>query len=123
MDFKIELVPINVSDVDGAVQFYGEKVGWNIDFDETPMEGLRFVQVTPQGSACSFCFGTGLDMLPEGQTQRVQIVVADAEAARDYLRERGIECTDVKDLAWGRFVEFSDPDGNQWSLQQLPQRP
>lgn len=122
MDFRIELVPISVSDVDAAVEFYGEKVGWNVDFDETPMEGLRFVQVTPQGSACSFCFGTGLEMLPEGQAQHVQIVVADADAAHGYLSDRGIECSDVKDLAWGRFVDFSYPDGNQWTLQQLPKR-
>ncbi|MEO7267763.1 MAG: VOC family protein [Knoellia sp.] len=122
MDFKIELVPISVSDVDAAVEFYGEKVGWTVDHDQTPMEGLRFVQVTPQGSACSFCFGNGLDMLPAGQTQHIQIVVASADAAHDYLRERGIECSDVKDLAWGRFVDFSDPDGNQWTLQQLPER-
>ncbi|MFC7486235.1 VOC family protein [Knoellia sp. CPCC 206453] len=122
MDFKIELVPISVSDVDAAVQFYGDKVGWTVDHDQTPMDGLRFVQVTPPGSACSFCFGTGLDMLPTGQTQHIQIVVADADAACDYLRDRDVECTDVKDLAWGRFVDFSDPDGNQWTLQQLPDR-
>lgn len=122
MDFRIELVPLSVSDVDAAVDFYGQKVGWTVDFDRTPMEGLRFVQVTPQGSACSFCFGTGLNMLPEGQTQHLQIVVADAEAALNYLRERGVECSDVKDLAWGRFVDFNDPDGNQWTLQQLPER-
>lgn len=122
MDFRIELVPINVSDVDAAVTFYGEKVGWTVDFDQTPMEGLRFVQVTPQGSACSFCFGMGLNMLPEGQSLHVQIVVDDADAARDYLGERGVECSEVTDLAWGRFVDFSDPDGNQWTLQQLPAR-
>lgn len=122
MDFRIELVPLSVSDVDAAVDFYGQKVGWTVDFDRTPMEGLRFVQVTPQGSACSFCFGTGLNMLPEGQTQHLQIVVAEADAALNYLRERGVECSDVKDLAWGRFVDFNDPDGNQWTLQQLPER-
>jgi predicted enzyme related to lactoylglutathione lyase len=122
MDFRIELIPINVSDVDRAREFYGEKVGWNIDHDQTPVEGLRFVQVTPPGSAASFCFGTNLQMLPEGQTQHIQIVVDDADAAHDYLVERGVEATDVEELAWGRFTHFSDPDGNQWSLQQLPQR-
>lgn len=122
MDFRIELVPLTVSDVDLAVEFYGEKVGWNVDVDQTPMDGLRFVQVTPPGSACSFCFGTGLEMLPEGQKQLIQIVIEDADAARDYLRERGVECSEVKELAWGRFVEFSDPDGNRWNLQQPPQR-
>lgn len=80
------------------------------------------MQVTPPGSACSFCFGTGLEMLPEGQTQLIQVVVDDADAARNYLHERDIECSDVKDLAWGRFVDFSDPDGNRWTLQQLPPR-
>ena len=120
MDFKIELIPLNVSDVDRAVEFYGTTVGWTVDHDQTPTEGLRFVQVTPPGSAASFCFGTGLQMFPEGQTQHIQIVVADADAAHAYLSERGVESTDVEDLAWGRFVRFSDPDGNEWSLQQLP---
>lgn len=115
-------MPINVADVDGAVEFYGKKVGWTIDHDQTPMEGLRFVQVTPPGSACSFCLGTGLDMLPAGQTQHVQVVVDDAEAARDHLRGRGVECSDEKDLVWGRFVDVRDADGNQWMLQQLPPR-
>ena len=122
MDFRIELIPLTVSDVDRAVEFYGQTVGWNVDFDSTPTDGLRFVQVTPPGSACSFCFGTGLEMLPEGQTQLIQVVVDDADAARDYLHGRGVECSDVKDLAWGRFVDFSDPDGNRWTLQQRPPR-
>lgn len=119
MDFKIELIPIAVSDVDRSVDFYGGKVGWNVDHDVTVNPELRFVQVTPQGSACSFCFGVGLDMMPEGSSQFIQIVVADADAAHAYLVERGVECSEVQDLAWGRFVQFSDPDGNRWAFQQI----
>ncbi len=121
MDFKIELIPIGVSDVDRAKDFYAQ-LGWVAEQDGSPSEGLRFVQITPPGSACSFCFGTGLGMLPDGQTQYIQVVVADADAARTHLLERGIDCTDVEQLAWGRFVNFSDPDGNRWVLQELPQR-
>jgi len=119
MDWKIELIPIAVSDVDRAVKFYGDQVGWNIDFDHVVHEGLRFVQVTPPGSACSFCFGIGLEMMPEGSSQFIQVVVADADEARAHLVERGVECTEVQDLAWGRFVHFTDPDGNRWALQQI----
>ena len=119
MDFKIELIPIAVSDVDSSVEFYGDQLGWNVDHDVTVHPGLRFVQVTPQGSACSFCFGLGLDMMPEGSSQYIQIVVTDAEAARAYLVNRGVECSEVQDLAWGRFVHFSDPDGNRWAFQQI----
>jgi predicted enzyme related to lactoylglutathione lyase len=122
MDWKIELVPLAVTDVDRAVAFYGEQVGWNVDHDQTPYDGLRFVQVTPPGSACSICFGIGLEMLPEGQTQMIQIVVASADEARDHLRGRGVECSDVDEQPWGRFVTFADPDGNRWALQQLPER-
>jgi predicted enzyme related to lactoylglutathione lyase len=122
MDWKIELIPINVSDVDKAVEFYGKSVGWSVDHDQTPFEGLRFVQVTPPGSACSFCFGIGLDMLAEGTKQHIQVVVEDADEAHRYLSERGVTCTDVEELAWGRFVHFDDPDGNKWSMQQLVPR-
>lgn len=119
MDWKIELVPIAVENVDRSVDFYGNAVGWNVDFDQTVSDELRFVQVTPPGSACSICFGTGLDMMPQGSSQFIQIVVASAEEARDHLRGRGVECSDVDDLPWGRFVTFSDPDGNRWALQQI----
>ena len=81
------------------------------------------VQVTPPGSACSFCFGTGLETMPEGSIQFIQVVVADADEAHAYLTERGVDCSGVEDLAWGRFVNFADPDGNRWALQQLPPRP
>jgi predicted enzyme related to lactoylglutathione lyase len=123
MDVKIELIPFDVADVDRSVEFYGTTVGWNVDFDQTPFEGLRFVQVTPPGSACSFCFGTGLQMLAAGTKQHVQAVVADADEAHEELTGRGVACTDVEELAWGRFVHFDDPDGNKWSLQELPKRP
>lgn len=122
MDYRIELVPITVSDVDRAKSFYTDTVGWPADHDQTVQEGLRFVQVTPPGSACSFCFGTGLGMLADDVRQHVQVVVDDADAARAELSGRGVECSEVQDLAWGRFVHFSDPDGNLWSLQQLPVR-
>ena len=119
MDFKIELIPLAVSDVDRSVEFYGSKVGWNVDFDHTVTPELRFVQVTPPGSACSFCFGTGLQMMADGSTQFIQAVVEDADAALAYLRDRGVECDGVDEQAWGRFVYFQDPDGNRWSLQQI----
>jgi predicted enzyme related to lactoylglutathione lyase len=119
MDWKIELIPLAVTDVDRSVEFYGEKVGWNVDHDQSPYDGMRFVQVTPQGSACSICFGTGLGMLPEGSKQMIQIVIDNAEEARDYLRGRGVEASDVDEQPWGRFVTFEDPDGNRWALQQM----
>ena len=119
MDFRIELVPLAVSDVDRSVQFYGKEVGWNVDFDHTVHEGLRFVQVTPPGSACSICFGLGLEMMPEGSKQMIQVVVDDADEALAYLRERGVACEGVDDQPWGRFVYFADPDGNRWALQQI----
>jgi predicted enzyme related to lactoylglutathione lyase len=118
MDWKIELIPLDVSDVDRAVEFYEKSVGWSVDHDQTPYEGLRFVQVTPPGSACSFCFGIGLGMLAEGTKQHIQIVVEDADEAHRYLSDRGVTCTDVEELAWGRFVHFKDPDDNLWSMQQ-----
>lgn len=119
LDWKIELIPLSVQDVDRSVDFYGNQVGWTVDHDQTVREGLRFVQVTPPGSACSICFGVGLGMMPEGSKQMIQVVVPNAEAARDYLRGRGVECSDVDEQPWGRFVMFNDPDGNRWSLQQL----
>ena len=122
MDVKIELVPIGVADGDRSIKFYGETVGWSIDHDVTVQEGLRFVQVTPPGSACSFCFGLGLDMMPAASSQLIQAVIADADEAFKHLRERGVECSDVDEQAWGRFVRFTDPDGNRWALQQLPAR-
>jgi predicted enzyme related to lactoylglutathione lyase len=122
LDWKIELIPLAVSDVDRAKAFYGERVGWTVDHDQTVHEGLRFVQVTPQGSACSFCFGQGLEMMPEGSSPLIQVVVPDADAAHAYLTGRGVPCSEVDEQPWGRFVYFSDPDGNRWALQQLVPR-
>ena len=119
MDWKIELIPLAVKDVDRAIEFYGNQLGWSVDHDQTVHEGLRFVQVTPPGSACSICFGIGLEMMPEGSASMIQIVVADADEACAYLRGRDVECSDVDDQPWGRFVRFADPDGNRWALQQI----
>jgi predicted enzyme related to lactoylglutathione lyase len=119
MDFKIELIPVPVKDVDRSVEFYGKELGWSVDHDHTVSPEMRFVQVTPPGSACSICFGTGLGMMPQGSAQFIQIVVEDADAACALLRERGVECSDVDDQPWGRFVMFDDPDGNHWALQQI----
>ena len=118
MDVKIELIPMYVSDVDRSVEFY-RGLGWSIDFDQVVSDELRFVQVTPPGSACSFCFGTGIGMMAEGSRQFIQAVVASAEKIRDDLRARGVECSDVDEQPWGRFVNLQDPDGNMWSFQQI----
>ncbi len=121
MDFKIELIPLAVTDVDRAVDFYRDTVGWPVDHDIPVQNGLRFVQVTPPGSACSFCFGTGLEMMADGSSQMIQVVVADADDALEHLRARGVKCSDVDEQPWGRFVYFNDPDGNRWALQQIVQ--
>ena len=117
MDWKLELVIVPVSDVDRAKAFY-ERVGFNADHDHDITPDLRFVQLTPPGSACSIALGTGLTDAPVGSA-RAQIVVADVTAARAELVERGIEASDVQHFAWGAFVFFDDPDGNRWSLQEL----
>ena len=123
MDWKIELIHVPVSDVDRARDFYVD-IGFHLDHDQTPFEGLRFVQLTPPGSACSIAFGTGLGgTLQPGQQDTIQVVVPDADEALAHLRERGIEAEGVDEQAWGRFVTFADPDGNSWTLQQLPARP
>jgi catechol 2,3-dioxygenase-like lactoylglutathione lyase family enzyme len=120
MDWKIELIFVPVSDVDRAKDFY-TKIGFNPDHDQTPMEGLRFVQMTPPGSACSIAFGTGLGLdLEPGQQNTIQVVVPDADEALEHLRGLGVEAEGVDDQDWGRFVRFADPDGNTWTLQELP---
>jgi predicted enzyme related to lactoylglutathione lyase len=122
MDMKIEVVPIPVTDVDRAKAFYVEQVGFHADHDQQVNEDLRFVQLTPPGSACSVFMGTGItDMVP-GSQRGVMMVVADVEAARRELVDRGVEASDVDVQQWGSFVTFSDPDGNTWTLQQLPER-
>ena len=119
MDYRIELIPLAVTDVDRAKAFYGDTVGWNVDFDQVVSPELRFVQVTPPGSACSICFGIGLQMMADDSSQFVQVVVEDADAALAELRDRGVECEGVDEQPWGRFVYFADPDGNRWALQQI----
>jgi predicted enzyme related to lactoylglutathione lyase len=123
MDWKIELVAIPVSDVDRAKRFYTEQVGFNADHDYPVSEGLRFVQLTPPGSACSIAIGEGITEAAPGSMQGVQMVVADIHAAREELVSRGVEVGEVQEFPWGKFVFFSDPDGNRWSVQQLPPRP
>ena len=121
MDMKLELVVVPVTDVDRARDFYA-RVGFVIDHDHKVSEEVRFVQLTPPGSACSIAVGRGLTQMAPGSLDNLQMVVPDADAVYADLRERGIEAEGVTDLAWGRFVFFSDPDGNRWSLQLLPDR-
>lgn len=121
MDWKIELVGIPVTDVDRAKTFYAEKAGFNADHDHRVSDEIRFVQLTPPGSACSIVLGTGVVETPPGSAQ-VQLVVADVQAARAELVERGVEVSEVQEFPWGSFVFFSDPDGNRWAVQQLPPR-
>jgi catechol 2,3-dioxygenase-like lactoylglutathione lyase family enzyme len=122
MDWKLELVIVPVSDVDRAKAFYADKVGFHVDHDHRVNEQLRFVQLTPPGSACSIAFGEGLTTAAPGSVKGLQVVVSDAQAAHDQLAERGVEVADVQVLAWGSFVYFTDPDGNAWSIQELPPR-
>ena len=122
MDWRLELVAIPVSDVDRAKAFY-EQVGFNADHDHQVSDEIRFVQLTPPGSACSIALGKGLLDSPPGSVKGLQMVVADAEAARAELIERGVQASDVQEFPWGKFVFFSDPDGNGWAVQELPPRP
>ncbi len=121
MDWKIELIPVPVTDVDRAKEFY-VKVGFNADHDYQVSDGLRFVQLTPPGSACSIVIGDGITDKTPG-TQEIQVVVADAAAARQQLLDAGVEAGEVDPQPWGTFVHFADPDGNRWSLQALESRP
>ena len=123
MDWKLELVAIPVSDVDRAKDFYTRQVGFNADHDHTVSEDIRFVQLTPPGSACSISLGKGVTDAEPGSVKGMQVVVDDVGAARAQLIERGVEVSEVQDFPWGRFVFFSDPDGNGWAVQQLPPRP
>ena len=119
MDWKLELVAVPVSDVDRAKRFYTEQVGFNPDHDHQVSDDLRFVQLTPPGSACSIALGTGLTDAQPGSVTGLQLVVSDIDAARAQLAERGVEVSQVQDFPWGRFVFFADPDGNRWSVQQI----
>lgn len=122
MDWKIELIFVPVADVDRAKEFYA-RIGFHADHDQVPFEGLRFVQMTPPGSACSIAFGVGLGIqLEPGQQNTIQVVVPDADEALAHLRSVGVEAEGVNEQSWGRFVAFDDPDGNTWTLQELPAR-
>jgi catechol 2,3-dioxygenase-like lactoylglutathione lyase family enzyme len=122
MEYRLELVQVPVSDVDRAKAFYVDRVGFNADHDHQVTEELRFVQLTPPGSACSIALGSGLGTTEPGSVQGLQLVVDDIEAARADLAGRGVEVSDVQRFDWGWFVFFSDPDGNGWSVQQIPPR-
>ncbi|GAA1534185.1 glyoxalase superfamily protein [Kribbella lupini] len=121
MDWKLELVQVPVSDVDRAKAFYTDQVGFVADHDHQVSDELRFVQLTPPGSACSIALGTGMPQAEPGSVRGLQIVVADVAAAREELSGRGVEVSEVQDFPWGKFVFFADPDGNSWALQQLPE--
>jgi predicted enzyme related to lactoylglutathione lyase len=122
VDWKLELVAVPVNDVDRAREFYEQKVGFHLDHDHTVSDDMRFVQLTPVGSACSIAFGKGIVDSEPGSVAGLQLVVTDADAARAELVGRGVDATEVEDLPWGRFTHFSDPDGNRWSVQQIPAR-
>ena len=122
MDWKLELVPVPVSDVDRAKAFYVDQVGFNADHDAVVNDALRFVQLTPPGSACSIVIGTGITEMAPGSQRGLQMVVENVNAAREELTGRGVKTSDVDVQPWGSFIYFSDPDGNTWSLQQPPPR-
>lgn len=123
MDWKLELVVVPVSDVDRAIAFYSEQVGFNLDHDHRVNENLRFVQLTPPGSACSIALGEGITEAAPGSLKALQLVVSDIQAARSHLLDHGVDVTEVDEMPWGKFVFFADPDGNGWSVQELPPRP
>ncbi|MEX2553346.1 MAG: glyoxalase superfamily protein [Actinomycetota bacterium] len=120
MDWKLELVGIPVLDVDRAKAFYTEQAGFNADHDHRVSDAIRFVQLTPPGSACSIAIGSGMSDAAPGSVKSMQLVVADIDAARAELLERGVEVSEVQVFPWGSFVFFQDPDGNGWAVQQIP---
>lgn len=122
MELKLELVMVPVSDVDRSKAFYADQCGFVVDHDVQVNDELRFVQLTPPGSACSIAIGTNIVEGEPGSLQGLQVVVDDADAAHDFLVERGVDASAVVDLDWGRFTYFRDPDGNAWAVQQLPAR-
>jgi predicted enzyme related to lactoylglutathione lyase len=124
-EMKLELIQVPVSDIDRAKSFYVDQVGFNDDHDHQFSDEIRFVQLTPPGSGCSISFTTGGHEMEPGSLEGLQLVVEDANAVHAELKERGVEVSDVTDMPWGRFVFFSDPDGNKWSVQQVdyPGRP
>ncbi len=120
MDLKLELVAVPVSDVDRAKAFYVDQVGFVADVDQVVSDQIRFVQLTPPGSACSIAIGKGLTGMPPGSLDGLQVVVADIDQAHDELAGRGVAVSAVDVQPWGSFVYFADPDGNRWAVQQLP---
>jgi len=118
-DMRLELVQVPVSDIDRAKAFYVEKVGFNADHDHQVTDALRFVQLTPPGSACSIALTSGAHQMTPGSLAGLQMVVDDAESARQELAERGVAVSDVQEFPWGSFVFFQDPDGNGWALQAI----
>jgi predicted enzyme related to lactoylglutathione lyase len=119
VEMRLELMQVPVSDVDGAKEFYVEKAGFNLDHDHTVSDELRFVQLTPPGSAASIAIGKGLSEMEPGSIEGLQLVVSDIDAAHRALAARGVDVSEVQDFPWGRFVFFADPDGNRWAVQQI----
>ncbi len=122
MDYRIELIPLSVDDVDASIAFYVERCGFDLDHDHRVSDEIRFVQITPPGSACSIALVTGQGELTPARPASIQVVVDDADAARAEMAGRGLEVSEVQDFPWGRFVYFDDPDGNHWSLQEIVAR-
>src|ERR1700676_2556201 len=122
MDWKLELIQVPVADVDRAKAFYSERAGFNVEHDHQVSDEVRFVQLTPPGSACSIALTSGVHDMEPGSIDGLQLVVKDADAARDELLKRGVEVGAVQEFRWGRFVFFADPDGNAWSVQEVPGR-
>jgi catechol 2,3-dioxygenase-like lactoylglutathione lyase family enzyme len=121
MDWKLELVGLPVSDIDRAKDFY-VNIGFNLDHDHKVSDQIRFVQLTPPGSACSIALGKGISEMAPGSLKGLQLVVSDINAAREHLLSKGVQVGDVQVFDWGSFVFFSDPDGNSWAVQQIPEK-
>jgi predicted enzyme related to lactoylglutathione lyase len=122
LDWKLELIQVPVADIERAKGFYTEKIGFSADHDHQVTDDVRFVQLTPPGSGCSIALTSGVHEMRPGSIDGLQLVVDDADAAREELLNRGLEVGEVQEFPWGRFVYFSDPDGNSWSVQQIPPR-
>ena len=122
LNMRIELIQVPVSDIDRAKSFYVDKVGFHADYDHQVTDQLRFVQLTPPGSACSIALTSGAHHMTPGTIEGLQMVVDDAEACRRELAGRGVEVSDVQVFPWGSFVFFKDPDGNGWACQALTHR-
>ena len=119
MDMKLELVAVPVSDPDASIAFYRDQAGFVLDHDHKVSDDIRFVQLTPPGSACSIAIGAGISSKAPGSVEGLQVVVSDIEEARATLADGGVEVSEVQDFPWGRFVYFQDPDGNAWAVQQM----